>query len=73
MKKKPAPVNKPDAAPPVQTLKAAPKTPGSKPPLSRKDFRENPVVEKLYKTVQEYDLREEAYKTALQMYINLKK
>ena len=38
--------------------------------LSRKDFRENPSVEKLYKTVYDYKLREEAYKTVIEMHLN---
>ena len=39
--------------------------------LSKKDFREHPSVEKLYKNIYEYRLREEAYKTVLEIYINL--
>ena len=41
-----------------------------KPVLSRKDFRENPAVENFYKNIYEYNLREEAYKIAIEMYIN---
>ena len=43
------------------------------PTLSKKDFRETPAVEKLYKTINEFKLREEAYKTAIEIYLNLKK
>ena len=39
--------------------------------LSKKNFREHPLAEKLYKNIYEYNLREEAYKTALEIYINL--
>ena len=42
------------------------------PHLSKKDFRENPAVEQLYKTIYDYKLREEAYKTAIKIYIDLK-
>lgn len=38
--------------------------------LSKKNFRENPNVEKLYKTVHDYKLREEAYKTAIEIHLN---
>ena len=38
--------------------------------ISKKDFRDNPTVEKLYKTIYEYKLREEAYKTAIEIYLN---
>ncbi len=38
--------------------------------ISKKDFRENPTVEKFYKTVYEYKLREDAYKTAIEIQLN---
>ncbi len=41
--------------------------------LSRKDFKEHPLIEELYKLIHEYSLREEAYKTAIQIYLQLKK
>ncbi len=40
--------------------------------LSKKDFRESPAVEKFYKTIYEYKLREEAYKASIEIYLNLK-
>ena len=40
--------------------------------ISKKDFRENLAVEKFYKTVKQYNLREEAYKTAIQIYLSRK-
>ena len=39
-------------------------------PISKKNFRDNPIVEKLYKTVYKYRLRDEAYKTAIEIYLN---
>ena len=36
---------------------------------SKKNFRDNPAVEKLYKNVYDYKLREEAYKTAIEIYL----
>ena len=44
----------------------------SKKQLSKKDFRENMVVEQFYKTIKQYNLREEAYKTAIKIYLKLK-
>ncbi len=41
--------------------------------LMKKTFRESPVVEKFYKTIYEYRLREETYKTAIKIYLDLKK
>ena len=41
--------------------------------LSKKEFRDNLAVEQFYKTLKKYDLREEAYKTAIQIYLDLKK
>ena len=41
--------------------------------ISKKDFRESPSVEKFYKTIYAYQLREEAYKAAIEIYLNLKK
>ena len=38
--------------------------------ISKKDFRENPTVEKFYKTIYEYQLREDAYKTAIEIQLN---
>lgn len=38
--------------------------------ISKKDFRDNPTVEKLYKIIHEYKLREEAYKTAVEIYLH---
>lgn len=38
--------------------------------ISKKDFRENPTVEKFYKTIHEYKLREDAYKTAIEIHLN---
>ncbi len=40
--------------------------------LSKKDFRENLSVERFYKTIKQYNLREEAYKTAIKIYLKLK-
>lgn len=51
-------------------LKAKKKALGSESTISKKDFRDNPTVEKLYKTIYEYKLREEAYKTAIEIYLN---
>lgn len=64
MKKKVSKVNKPDSSQ---------KIPVKKTKLSKKDFRDNPAVEKFYRAIQKYDLREEAYKKAIEVYINLKK
>ena len=41
--------------------------------LMKKTFRESPAVEKFYKTIYEYRLREEAYKAAIKIYLDLKK
>ena len=41
--------------------------------LSKKDFRENPAVEQLYRIIYKYKLRKEAYKAAIEIYLNLKK
>ena len=43
------------------------------PVLLKKKFRENPQVEKFYKTIYNYKLRKETYKTVIEIYINLKK
>ena len=40
--------------------------------ISKKDFRDNLAVEQFYKTLKQYNLREEAYKTAIQMYLDKK-
>ena len=49
------------------------KTEASEYGLSKKDFRESPSVEKFYRTIHQYQLREEAYKAAIEIYLNLKK
>ena len=41
--------------------------------ITIKNFREHPVVESLYKKIYDYQLVEEAYKTAIHQYIHLKK
>jgi len=41
--------------------------------LYKKKFRESSAVEKLYKTIYDYKLREEAYKTAIKIYLDLSK
>ena len=41
--------------------------------LSKSQIRHTPEFARLYKTVHEYSLREEAYATALAAYIQLKK
>ena len=51
-------------------LKPKKKALGNESIISKKDFRDNPTVEKLYKTIYEYKLREEAYKTAIEIYLN---
>jgi hypothetical protein len=38
--------------------------------ISKKDFRENPTVEKFYRTIYEYKLREDAYKTAIKIQLS---
>lgn len=38
--------------------------------LFKKKFRENPSVEQLYKIIQKYKLREQAYKTAIEIYLS---
>ena len=50
-----------------------PKNPALKAPLSKKDFRESPLVEKFYKTMYDHKLRELAYKTAIEVYLSRKK
>ena len=40
--------------------------------ISKKDFRENLVVEQFYRMIKQYNLREEAYKTAIKIYLKLK-
>ena len=40
--------------------------------VSKKDFRDNLAVEQFYKTLKQYSLREEAYKTAIQIYLDRK-
>ena len=56
---------------PSQEKKKADNTKPAPPPLSKKDFRESPAVEKFYKTIYEYKLREEAYKAAIKIYLDL--
>jgi len=41
--------------------------------LTKKEYLKIKEVEKLYKVIQEYDLREQAYKKLLEFYIKLKK
>lgn len=40
--------------------------------VSKKDFRDNLAVEQFYKTLKQYNLREEAYKKAIQIYLDKK-
>lgn len=40
---------------------------------AKKEFREHPTVEQLYKTIYQYNLVEDAYKATIQLYIQLKK
>ena len=64
MRKKASKVNKPDS------LKESSFNPKK---ISKKDFKDNPAVEKFYRAIQQYDLREEAYKAAIEIYLDLKK
>ena len=55
----------------VRKKKAVPNTSELKnQALAKKDFIEDPTVEKLYKTIHNYKLREEAYKTTIETYLN---
>ena len=38
----------------------------------KRSFRENPIVEEFYKTIYEFDLREEAYVSSIEAYLKLK-
>lgn len=38
----------------------------------KKEFREHPTVEELYKTIHQYHLVEETLKTTIQFYLKLK-
>ena len=40
--------------------------------FSKKDFRESLVLEQFYKTIYEHNLRESAYKTAIEIYLSRK-
>ena len=40
--------------------------------FSKKDFLESPLIEQFYKTLYENQLRESAYKTAIEVYLSRK-
>ena len=48
------------------------KSTGSEKHISKKDFRDNLAVEQFYRTLKQYNLREEAYKTAIHIYLDKK-
>ena len=61
MKKAPKQSPKPQKAKPAETTS-----------FSKKDFRESPQTEQFYKTIYEHKLREQAYKTAIEVYLSRK-